>query len=204
MSIMASNQSTGNDFQKAPEGTHFAVCRMIVDLGLQCTEYQGQEKVKPQIYVQWEIPSERVEWEKDGEKFEGPQVIGKTYTLSLSEKATLFKDLTSWRGKAFTQEELDGFDVTTVAGVCCQLNIIHKTSNANGNTYANVASVGGWPKGMDKIKPENDVIIFSDGDPTEGLPAWLVEKIDGQVRDEVPTTEPDPAPTDDLDDEIPF
>lgn len=202
MSIMATSQGGGMDFQKAPEGTHFAVCRMIVDLGLQRTEYQGQEKVKPQIYVQWELPAERVEWEKDGEKFEGPQVIGKTYTLSLSEKATLFKDLTSWRGKAFTQKELEGFDVTTVAGICCQLTIIHKTSNANGNTYANIASVGGWPKGMDKIHPENGCTVFNSGDPTEGLPTWLVEKIDAQVFDTEPT--PDPAPADDLDDEIPF
>jgi len=38
-------------------------------------------------------------------------MISKRYTMSLGEQSTLRKDLESWRGKKFTPEELQGFDL---------------------------------------------------------------------------------------------
>ncbi|OWQ95764.1 hypothetical protein CDQ92_13360 [Sphingopyxis bauzanensis] len=189
-------------------GTHFAVCDMVVDLGKQRTSYQGEESVKHQIYLRWQIPAERVEWKDgDGNQKEGPAVIGKTYTLSLGEKANLRKDLQAWRGKSFTEEELRGFDVAKLLGVPATLTVTH--TEKNGRTYTNVASLGGIPKGMDKPSAENGVTLYDNDNAGtfENLPKWLREKITaqidpGKVEDE--GAGPRPFADDDLDDDVPF
>ncbi len=199
MSAVAKD-SGGGDFKKVPPGTHMAVCNMVVNLGDQPTSYQGQDTgLKTQVYIRWETPHERVEYEIDGVKKEGPMSIGKTYTLSLSEKANLRKDLEAWRGKAFTQEQLDGFDVDTILGVCCQITVMHKESN--GNNYANVTGVAGWPKGMDRVKAENELLSYAADNTAqyEKLPKWIREqKLNGG------TTAESPPPVDEFDDDIPF
>ena len=207
MAIIASD-SGGGDFTPVPQGTHFAVCDMLVDLGKQNTTYLGDHSVKHQIYLRWQIPAERVEWTDGvGVKREGPAVIGKTYTLSLGEKANLRKDLQSWRGKVFTEAELAGFDVTCLVGIAATVSVTH--TEKNGKTYANVGSIGGIPKNMDKPKAEGPTIIY-DADNSTGyddLPKWLREKVDARIT-EKPKVSP-PAPQgpqgfDDLDDDVPF
>lgn len=205
MAIVATDTGGGGDFSPVPAGNHMAVCNMVVDLGKQRTVSQMYgEKIKHQVYIRWEMPQERLTWtDREGNEREGPRVIGKTYTLSLHENAQLRADLESWRAKAFTEEEKKGFDVSKLLGVACMVNVIHQ--DKNGKTYANVSSIGAFPKGMDKPKPENPPILF-DNDNTyswNDLPEWIQKKIDEQVKD-------DPKPAgrgfnDGLDDdEIPF
>lgn len=210
MAIIATDSGGGGDFTPVPAGTHFAVCCMVADLGKQrITSQMFGESIKHQVYIRWQIPAERVEWEKDGEKHEGPAVIGKTYTLSLSDKANLRKDLQAWRGKQFTQDELRGFDITKLLGVPATLTVTH--TEKDGRTYTNVASLGGIPKGMEKPAIEGEAVLYdADNQGTfEKLPKWLQEKVQGQILDEVTTHYGDPGPgpggyADDLDDDIPF
>ena len=54
--------------------------------------------------------------------------ISKFYTLSLHEKSNLGQDLVSWRGRPFTETERQGFDITKLIGVTCQLNVMHTDS----------------------------------------------------------------------------
>ena len=81
----------------------------------------------------------------DGKRF----VIYRRYALTLNEKASLRKDLESWRGKPFTREEEMGFDVESVIGANCLLNVQHKP--AGDKTYANVVSIMPLVKGMPKM-----------------------------------------------------
>lgn len=208
MALMVSDTGGGGDFTPAPEGTHFAVCDMVVDLGLQNTSFKGVDSVKHQIYARWQIPAERIEWtDGDGNKKEGPVVIGKTYTASLSEKANLRKDLQSWRGRAFTAEELKAFDVSKLLGVGAMISIVHNQAD-NGKTYANIGAIGGLPKGTQPIVPEGGTLLY-DPDNTgslESLPKWLREKIEAQV---IPTgktvaNDPDAWRNNELDDDVPF
>lgn len=210
MAILATD-SGGKDFKKVPAGCHFAICNMVVDMGVQETTFKGQAKTQHKVYVRWEVPDERVTYEKDGKEHEGPCGIGATYTLSLSEKANLRKVLENWRGVPFTQEELRGFDITTIAGKCCQIMVQHET--VNGKTYANVTGVMGISKDQRErarnAKPENDVLVFSIGDSDqatfERLPNWLKEKIEGRVMPQAVKTANAAAPAgDDFDDDIPF
>ena len=209
MAIMATDTGGGGDFTPVPQGTHIAICDQVVDLGRQAIKSDKfGDSVKHQVYIRWQIPAERVEWEHDGKKFEGPAVIGKTYTVSLGEKANLRKDLQAWRGKPFTPDELKGFDISKLLGVPATITVTH--SEKDGRTYANIASVGGLIKGMPKPTSEGDLILYDSDNmgSFEKLSKRLQERIKAQIIETGKTEAGDPdawrSGGDDLDDDIPF
>ena len=116
-SIIASGGGSSG-FQEVKAGTYSARCIKVIDLGTQQQNFNGEISWKRQVLVIWEIPSELKEGTTD------PLTISKWYTLSLHEKANLGIDLTSWRGRAFTEKEKQGFDITKLLGVPCMLNVI--------------------------------------------------------------------------------
>jgi len=137
--------ATGGDtktFTPAPEGTHQAVCVDVIDKGMQPNKFK-EGALQHKIDIAWEINELR----DDGKRF----VVYKRYTLSLNDKANLRHDLQSWRGKAFTFDELAGFDVETVKGANCLVNVQHNKSADGSRTYANVMSIAPLIKGMPKI-----------------------------------------------------
>jgi len=155
------------------QALHHAVCYALYDLGTQYNETFGKSAHK--VLIAWEIPGERITIEKNGEKLDLPRAISKQYTLSLHEKSQLRKDLESWRGKAFTDQERAGFDITTILGANCMVQVLHKEKD--GKKYANVSNVVQLPKGMPKKTPENPTRYFSfeehqDAIP-EGTPDWI-------------------------------
>lgn len=191
----------GGDFKMVPQGTHIAVCNQVVDVGMQVTNFGPKHKV----FLRWEIPAERIQY-GDGNENEGPMVIGKFYTASLNEKANLRQDLEAWRGRAFTEQELAGFDLDNVLGAPCQISVVHNESN--GKTYANVRSVTALPKGVDKPQPELELIKYGpeDQEQFDKLPDWLKKKIQEQppTQDEEADAVAETADDDGLDDDIPF
>jgi hypothetical protein len=194
MAILASDKG-GTDFKPVPEGTHVAICNMVVDMGVQGG---GQFKPSRKVYIRWELPNEKTEWtDKNGDKHSGPMVVGNQYTLSLSEKANLRADLESWRGKTFTEQELEGFDVTKVLGKACLLGIVH---NIKGNkTYANIKAVMGLTKGTVVPPAHNALVQYTPDDHDQAtfdlLPPWLQEMI--QNRKKIETVSASRMPSDD-------
>ena len=147
-------KDTGNgNFEQAPAGTHLARCVKMVDIGTQKGEYQGQATFKRQIIIGWELPTELMQ---TGDYSGQPFTVSKFYTASLSEKANLRKDLENWRGRAFTDEELRGFDMKNILGVPCMLSIV---LNEKGN--ARVGGVMAAPKGMSLPDQVNNSVYFS-------------------------------------------
>lgn len=140
---MAFIVSKGSSFVPCPAGPHSAVAVDIVDLGMVDTEWQGKKKKVHKCRLVWQVS----EMNEDGKPF----LVQKQYTVSLSEKSNLRKDLQSWRGRAFTEEELNGFDIEVLIGKPCMLNVQHV--DRNGATYANVAAIMPLPKGMPVIQP---------------------------------------------------
>jgi hypothetical protein len=176
--------ASSRDFKLVPAGTHLAVCNMIVDLGMQEIVFEGRTTRKHQVYLRWELVHERMGYtRKDGTKMEGAMCVGKKYTASLHPKSSLRADLETWRGRAFTEQELAGFDLTVLAGLPCQLTIVHAA--ANGKTYARVRGVAGWPKGMPRPeRTENPVLTHSEGDANSyaALPEFVRKLIDARVE----------------------
>ena len=82
-----------------------------------------------------------------------PLTITKDYTVSLNEKANLRKDLAAWRGKDFTDEEAEGFDVSKLLGVYAMVNVTHK-ANAKGKIRANISGLSPLPSALRASKPE--------------------------------------------------
>jgi hypothetical protein len=169
----------GGDFKRIPAGTHLAVCNLVADIGLQ-TGFEG--KAQHKVAIRWEVPDERVSYEKDGKKIEGPATITRTFTASMHEKSSLRKFLEGWRGKKFTDEEAKAFDVGSVLGKSCLLNITE--TDRNGETYSNVDTASPLIKGMQPAKAENPLIYYGADDRSkhDQLPKRLREKVEGQIK----------------------
>ena len=83
----------------------------------------------------------------------------------------------AWRGKKFTDQELDCFDMVNILGASCQLQILH-----NDKGYANVAAIMAMPKNMPKVKPKSETVYFDLSTPEclafmDKLPEWVQDKI---------------------------
>jgi hypothetical protein len=143
-----------------PVGVHKAVCFKVIDLGMQ-EGFQG--KMQHKLVVLWELDCRRQEGEFAGKRF----LATKEYTASISEKAHLRKDLESWRGRAFTVEELEGFEMDNVVGANCQLNMVEITTKA-GKKWTAIAAIMPIGKGTEKMTPEIE---------PEYLPNWIKEKL---------------------------
>ena len=166
------NGSSASAIEPIEEGTHLAVCCMLVDLGVQYSETFKSSAQK--VLIGWEIPGQTVELD-DGPH---PRVIRKQYTASLNERATLRQDLASWRGRDFTPAELAAFDLRSIVGASCLINVIHK-EGTNGRTYANIQNIMALPKGMPRGKLVDPPIVYDiDKDPIQDvdkLPSWIAE-----------------------------
>ena len=150
--------SSGKDFELAPAGVHPARCYRVIDLGTQTTEWQGEKKSAHKVMLTWELLGD--DRMSDGRPFS----ISKRFTLSTHEKGVLRPFLESWRGRPFSQDEINRFDITTVVGASCLLNITHDAGK-DGQVYANIASCMPLPKGMAKPEPYNEKQIFNLDEP---------------------------------------
>ncbi len=213
MSIFVSASSGGNYPERKPleAGAYAAICDMVVDLGVQPSP-GGQFAPKRTLLLRFQIPSERVEITKDGETKSLPAVISRTVGLSLNEKATLRQLLQSWRGRAFTAEELKKFDLTAVLGKPAFINVTHSTKGDK--TYANLTSIMPLPKGMAAPTLEGEALWWSSDSPNldafSKLPAWVQEKISNRIIEQpaiakVAAAKPAAvAPAEFIDDEVAF
>ena len=170
--MLIAKDNSESKFTKLPlpeAGTTQAVCCAVWDLGLQKTSFAGEEKVQHKIIIAWEI-TEKInapESEYNGK----PYMLNKKYTLSLGEKANLRKDLASWRGIPFTEDELkNGFDLDKLYGANCYIGIKHEPDRIDPKkVYANVTAILPIPKGLAKITP----LRARD----EAPPKWVQEKM---------------------------
>jgi hypothetical protein len=157
---------SNSSFENCPPGLHLARCYRIIDLGTQETTYMGQVKFLHKILFGWEIhgidDNARPLKTKDNRPFS----IAKNYTLSWSEKANLRNDLQSWRGKQFTKDELNRFDLKNVLGAWCMLNVIEKDGQ-NGAVFSNVDSITPVPGALKASLPEphNKLQMFNLAEP---------------------------------------
>jgi hypothetical protein len=182
MSINATNE--GKKRELIPTGNYAARCYKMIQIGTVEEIVQGKHVIQPKVRIGWELPTEKKVFnEANGEQ---PYVIEKEYTLSLYETSNLRKDLKSWRGKDFTEEQAKCFDITVLIGVPCFLNIIHNPSKKSPSVfYEAIAGITPIPKGFEIPKQINPTFELS-------YDKWNEEKFDSLpdfVKDKMMTSE---------------
>ena len=194
-------------FKPVPPGSHLARCYRIIDLGTQKTTFNGESKFIKKVMFQFEVHSEDDDGPLKTDKGE-PMSISKNYTLSLSDKAVLRADLEAWRGREFTREELQGFELKNVLGAWCLITVTRATGN-DGKEYTNITGVSPVPKAMKQNLPTpfNQVGIFYIDDPDMEMFETLSERIRQKIT-ETPEwkSRKTPQPSSNFDDDatIPF
>jgi hypothetical protein len=99
----------------------------------------------------------------EGEYVGEPFLVSRFYTQSLHPKSKLRQDLAAWRGRDFTDEELQGFDSKSILGKGCLLSLI-----IGENGRARVSGIMALPKGTklpEQITPSLYFSLDDDYDP---------------------------------------
>lgn len=159
----------------APAGVHDARCIKIVDLGTQHSEkYDSDTR---QIRFEFELVDEKYVFDED--RGEQSFIVGRNFSLNLGKKAHLRKNIESWIAKAL--KDNTEFDIGSLAGEPCQIQIVHTEKNAEGNQYANISNILPPPKKGKVARAENDIVVFDldnfDKEVFNSLPEWMQEII---------------------------
>jgi hypothetical protein len=146
-------------------------------IGTLMEEYQGRVDEKMKIRLTFELPTEtKVFKEENGPQ---PRVISEEYTLSLGEKSNLRPIVEGIVGK-LSEEAAKAFDIESLVGKSCLLNITHKPSK-KGVMYEHIASTSPLIKGMEKPAQVNPSRIqtFQNWDQAyfDNLPQFIKDKI---------------------------
>jgi hypothetical protein len=221
MGLVAKNSDNESTFTPVPPGMHLARCYRVVDLGTQKIEWQGQIKHLKKIKVQFEVHGEDEQGNALVTNKGEPMSISKNYTLSLSEKANLRKDLQGWRGRDFTPDELRGFELKNILDKWAMLSVAKSMGN-NGKEYTNIMSVNPVPAAIKKTGlPEgyNTPALFEIDDPnmelfdtfSDGLkskielsPEWKARAGERYAKEQNDTANSMSSGFDDMEDDIPF
>lgn len=184
MGFIASDNG-GSNYKRVPSGAFIGRCYSLIDLGTQHTDGQYGPKDQHKIQIGWELFGEdddgnplTVDWE--GKTM--PMTIKKSYTVSLNEKSGLRRDLASWRGRDFTDEEAKAFDISKLLGAYCMVNVT--TSENNGKTYSNVSGLTKLPTALKGAKPApvHSNVVFNLDEPDMELFASFHEKLQDAIK----------------------
>ena len=91
-----------------------------------------------------------------------PFAVSGTYTASLFEQAKLHQHLVSWRGKAFTEEELQGFDMSKLLGCTARIEVAHTKPSPDGKG-------GGNPKIHNLQRPDGGIKVVDTENETRSF-----------------------------------
>jgi len=175
MGFLIKGGGGGEDFKPIDAGSHIARCYAFIDLGTQRVEHSGQVKTMRKVRLCFEVPAERRD---DGK----PMVIAKKYTASLHEKSTLSQDLTSWRGKGFTQaERAGGFEMEKIVGQPLSLSVVHEEKRDKSGVYAAIKGLSALPKGVTCPPLESEPVFFNLDEFDPAVFAKLTERTQKEI-----------------------
>jgi hypothetical protein len=168
----------GGSRQVCPEGVHVARCYQIIDLGT--TEQGGNfPGKKRKVQFLFETPYELAVFNE--ELGEQPYYVRNMYTLSMNEKAILRKDVQSWTGKTMSDKEAQQFNIFSLIGKPCMINVVHATKGEN--TYANIKAITPLAKGMTCPEPINEALCFMASMPDMEVFGKLPEFIQDKIKE---------------------
>lgn len=155
-----------------PEGTHTAICYLLVDFGTQkkANRFKNNiEETNKWFQIGWELSDELM---SDGRPF----AISRDYKNNNFSKSTIMKDLTAWFGKL-----PEGFKLEQALAKPCNITIAHNPSQDGSRMYANITAITPLKKGEKAPAMVNKIVYFDlgafDQSVFDALPEWMREKI---------------------------
>jgi len=113
-------QKSAGNFAPVPTGPQPAILYSLIDLGTQAVNIPGKARSqKRKIAMRFELHGEDTKLD-DGR----PMSIGKQFTLTSSQKGNLRPFMEGWRGKSFTDDEFEAFDLQNMLGKAAILTIV--------------------------------------------------------------------------------
>lgn len=166
-------QKSAGDFKPTPEGPHPAILYSLIDMGTQDGTFQGKPaKPKRKIAMRFELHGEETKLD-DGR----PMSIGKTFTLSSSQKGNLRPFMESWRGKAFSDDEFEAFDLRDMLGKAAIVTVVED------GDYRVINGVSRLISGMTAPVQSNAAIYLS-LDPSE-YDAAVFDKLSEKMKETI-------------------
>ena len=162
--------------EKIEQGNYRAVLYRIVYIGTVEGEYKGEKKSSFKVHLTWELSDERKVF-KEGEEAK-PFVISQTFTFSMGSKSNLRPIVTGIIG-GLTDSEAANFDLDTLLGKACMLQVSHGESETGKFKY--LLSTAQLPKGMPAPDAYNELVLLSYADWSDkvfnSLPKWIQDEI---------------------------
>lgn len=194
-------KNDGAKFTPHPEGQYVARCVDVINLGERVEQYQqNPEKIVPKcalLFMTGEMNPDTQE----------PYVISQDFTVSMGERANLRKFLEDWRGKSYTDEQVDqGVPLDKLEGNPAFIMVEHKKSGA-GRIYARIRTITPVPRGLE-VPPLADykrAPYWADRkkEYAEGVAKWKAKHMPSPSGHEE-GFEDFPGPEDHTDDFLPF
>lgn len=172
-----------------PQGNHVARLYQIALIGTVETPFRENPddpesplKKQTKVRLSFELPNETREFDYDGETKTLPMAVHREVTLSLyrgAQVAALRLIAEALVGEGLTDEEAEVFDVETLLGKACMVQVVH--AEYKDNKYAKAESFGSIPNGMDVPEAVNPQKILNVREMTkeeiDELPEWLGDKM---------------------------
>jgi hypothetical protein len=157
MTVIAQENCSGEGWSPVPPGIHLARCYGIIDLGTQKTNHLGETVYLNEVMLRFELHHEG---ETIGSLLTAngqSMSIRKSFALSLAEKATLRKDIQTWRGRDFTPNELRGFQLKSLLGEWALISVVN-TTDKNGHDCTSIATIMPVPPQVrQSISPKGNI-----------------------------------------------
>lgn len=145
-------------FEPLPDGLQAAVLVNHFDLSWQAN-FPG-ERPKRKVALLWELGVRRA----DGHRF----TVSKEYTAVLGDSANLRIALESWRGAPLTDKELQGFELGSLHGLPCTLDLVRKLKRNCRDTFVDVVGV---------YRPRKNYLPMKVETPETFVPEWVAQKM---------------------------
>jgi hypothetical protein len=142
---------------------------------MQTGQFPGKKR---KVQFIFELPTETYEFEK-GEGLK-PFYARSIYNLSMNEKAVLRRDIEAWAGKKMSNDIAGNFDIFTLLGRPCIVNITH--IEKGDATYANIIGMSPLPKGMVCPPAFNTALCYNTEEHDEAVFSQLPEFIQDKIK----------------------
>ena len=169
MSFNMSTEGNGTERPLVPKGLQQAILVHIIDYGTHKKVFEGIESEKREVRLGFLFPRHTMEIEGE----QKPLMLSKWCTLSLHPKSALHEVASSMLGEQLPPT----FDITSLVGRNCMINVVHDTSKKTGKPVDRIGSLAPLMDGINEMTaPDGSIKVYSIDSHDADVFALLGEK----------------------------